>query len=189
MLNCILCQVLHPLPKEAGDDLAAICFSDAPCCADGLPRWDSDLAFRSKASWGYSEQFMDACRAELTVSEPDIREHDFFVLDSGGEVIGFCALMKCDTGDAGEGELIDVFIDPARQQEGHGRRLVEHAKEIARERGWHSLRVAADPNAFEFYASCGAVQVGTVPSESIAGRELPFMKIPLHQPERNPSET
>lgn len=146
----------------------------------------SDLAFRSKASWGYSEQFMEACRVELTVSEPDIRAHDFFVLDFGGEVIGFCALMKYD---GGEGELIDVFIDPARQNEGHGRRLVEHAKEIARERGWHSLRVAADPNAIAFYASCGAVQVGTVPSGSIAGRELPFMKIPLQQPEPKPSET
>jgi len=145
----------------------------------------SDLAFRSKASWGYNAQFMAACRTELTVSEPDLREHDFFVLESEGEVIGFCALMN---GDADEGELADVFIDPARQGEGHGRRLVEHAKETARKRGWHSLRVAADPNATEFYSRCGAVQVGTVPSESIAGRELPLMKIPLPPSNPKPSE-
>ncbi len=28
----------------------------------------SDLAFRSKASWGYGEQFMEDCRDELTIS-------------------------------------------------------------------------------------------------------------------------
>lgn len=41
----------------------------------------SDLAFRSKASRGYSEQFMAECRAELTIREAELRTHQFFVLE------------------------------------------------------------------------------------------------------------
>ena len=136
----------------------------------------SALAFRSKASWGYSKQFMAACRAELTIRESDIRMREFFVLELEGEVVGFCALQ--DRG-GGEGELADVFVEPARKGEGHGRRLVEHAKDAARARGWHSLRVEADPNAAAFYASCGGEQIGTVASGSIPGRRLPLMNITL----------
>ena len=136
----------------------------------------SDLAYRSKASWGYSEQFMAACRAELTVNEADIHAHEFFVHECDGEVVGFCALQECG---GGEGELADVFVEPERKGEGHGTCLVEHAKDAARRRGWHSLRVQADPNAKAFYASCGGTQIGTVPSGSIPGRRLPLMKIAL----------
>jgi hypothetical protein len=48
----------------------------------------SDLAFRSKAYWGYSSEFMEACQAELTVSESDSIPGRYLpefriVLDSG----------------------------------------------------------------------------------------------------------
>jgi N-acetylglutamate synthase-like GNAT family acetyltransferase len=119
---------------------------------------------------------MADCAAELTISEADLNAHQFFVLEFNGEVIGFCALQ--DGGD-GVGELADLFVEPDRLREGHGRRLVEHAKNAARARGWRSLLVEADPNAREFYCSCGGTQIGTVPSGSIAGRRLPLMEIPL----------
>ena len=122
------------------------------------------LALRSKASWGYSEQFMTDCVDELTISEEDIREHAFFVLEEDGDVIGFCGLQALS--DA-RGELIDVFVEPSRLRQGHGRRLIEHAKQ------------AADPNAQEFYRSCGGRQIGTVPSGSIPGRRLPLIEIAL----------
>ena len=64
----------------------------------------SDLAFRSKACWGYSEQFMEDCRGELTISEADIQNHQFFVLECDGAVIGFCALQSC-------GALIVEILD------------------------------------------------------------------------------
>lgn len=134
------------------------------------------LALRSKASWGYSEQFMADCVAELTISGEDIREHAFFVLEQGGDVIGFCALRQSDDG---RGELIDVFVEPSCLRQGHGRRLVEHAKEAARMQGWRSLVVEADPNAQAFYRSCGGRQIGTVPSGSIPGRRLPLIEIVL----------
>jgi N-acetylglutamate synthase-like GNAT family acetyltransferase len=119
---------------------------------------------------------MADCRDELTISEADIQNHQFFVLESDGEVIGFCTLLE---GGERERELAHVFVEPARLREGHGRRLVEHAKDAARARGWHSLLVEADPNAREFYCSCGGAQIGTVASGSIPGRHLPLIKILL----------
>jgi len=136
----------------------------------------TDLAFRSKASWGYSERFMAACRDELTISAADIERDQFFVLECDGEVVGFCALQSCG---ADEGMLADMFVEPGRLRAGHGRRLVEHAKDTARTRGWRSLLVEADPNARGFYCSCGGTQIGTVASGSIPGRHLPLIEIPL----------
>ena len=136
----------------------------------------TDLALRAKAIWGYSDQFMADCVAELTISEADIRTHQFFVLESESNVLGFCALLERGEG---EHELAHVFVESARLREGHGRRLVEHAKDAARARGWQSLLVESDPNAREFYLTCGGTQIGTVPSGSIPGRHLPLIKIPL----------
>ena len=134
------------------------------------------IAIRSKASWGYSERFMADCVEELTISEGDIRAHAFFVLEQDGQVIGFCGLQE---GDGARGELVDVFVDPGHLRRGHGRRLVEHAKGAARARGWRSVVIEADPNAREFYLSCGGRQVGTAPSGSIPGRRLPLIEIAL----------
>jgi N-acetylglutamate synthase-like GNAT family acetyltransferase len=134
------------------------------------------LALRSKASWGYSDTFMAQCVAELTIAPSDLKSDEYFVLESDGEVIGFCALLGADDE---QGELAHVFIEPSHQREGHGLRLVEHAKSVARARGWRRLRVEADPNASEFYRSCGGNEIGTVPSGSIAGRTLPLFEIPL----------
>jgi hypothetical protein len=35
-------------------------------------RWLSELALRSKGHWGYDQAFLDACRAELTLTPQDV---------------------------------------------------------------------------------------------------------------------
>jgi len=136
----------------------------------------TDIALRSKASWGYDEQFMANCVAELTINETDIETHQYFVMESAGAVVGFYALREHGED---EGELADLFVEPAHMRAGYGRRLVEHAKSAAQAHGWQSLLVEADPNAWEFYYSCGGAQIGTVASGSIPGRRLPLIRIPL----------
>ncbi len=69
------------------------------------------LALRAKAIWGYSDQFMADCVAELTISETDIRTQQFFVLESVSEVIGFCALLEGGEREHGWQSLL-VVSDP-----------------------------------------------------------------------------
>lgn len=56
----------------------------------------SELALQSKAHWGYSAEFIAACRAELSYSEEQLRSKHmhFVVLESTGIVIAFYALAR-----------------------------------------------------------------------------------------------
>jgi len=46
----------------------------------------TDLCMRSKAVWGYNKQFMDACRAELTINLGDLNCTEIAVAEEGGFV-------------------------------------------------------------------------------------------------------
>jgi N-acetylglutamate synthase-like GNAT family acetyltransferase len=80
----------------------------------------SELAVRSKAHWGYSHEFIEACRAELSYREEQLRsEHmRFVVLESCAIVIGFYAL----TLQSGQViELEALFVEPRFIGKGFGR--------------------------------------------------------------------
>ena len=53
----------------------------------------SALALRAKAHWGYSPAFMQACRAELTVSSEQIAQGIFVVAEIAQDVVGCYALL------------------------------------------------------------------------------------------------
>ena len=63
--------------------------------------------------------------------------------------------------------------------QGHGWRLLEHAKAEAIARGFSTMIIQADPNATGFYQHLGGRLVGSQPSESIPGRMLPLLEIQL----------
>jgi hypothetical protein len=52
----------------------------------------SELALRSKGHWGYDQAFLDACRAELTLTPEDVLAHRVTVAERDGRVVGFYAL-------------------------------------------------------------------------------------------------
>jgi GNAT superfamily N-acetyltransferase len=85
----------------------------------------SGIDFRAKASWGYSDSFMAACREELTIAEDRVSRHDVFVLERACLLLGFYALVA--QGEA-EAELTELFVEPGHQGQGHGMRLMEHAR-------------------------------------------------------------
>jgi hypothetical protein len=64
-----------------------------PATADELDRL-SALAFRSKASWGYSSGFMNDCRVELTVRVEQL-EGTFVKQDTDANAIGFYTHAAC----------------------------------------------------------------------------------------------
>lgn len=133
----------------------------------------SDVALRSKAHWGYDADFLDACRAELTIRPEDMTSRQVVVAESesAAAVLGFYSI----DGKPPEGELGNLWVVPPSIGTGLGRKLWEHAAETARAGGYTSLRIEADPNAVGFYRAMGAKRVGEAPSRSIAGRALPVL--------------
>ncbi len=132
----------------------------------------SDLALRSKGHWGYEPDFLEACRAELTIDAGRMDTESVWVACDDDVVLGFSALRV----DEGEGELTDLFVDPDHMGSGVGRALWDHTVEQARLGGAARLRIEADPHAEEWYLRRGAVRIGETPSGSIPGRNLPLLE-------------
>jgi len=125
----------------------------------------SALALRSKGHWGYNDSFLAACKHELTIRRGEMATRHVTVAEVDGAVAGHYTI----DGD----ELGQLFVDPAHIGRGVGRALWTHAVGAARALGIHTLAIDSDPFAEGFYLAMGATRVGSVPSGSIPGRELP----------------
>ena len=132
------------------------------------------LALRSKAHWGYGQDFLDRCRPLLTVTEADLAAKLLLVADDGGP-LGFAGLA----GPPPVGELTDLWVEPAVLGRGIGRLLFRHAVQAAREAGMTALRIEAEPNAVGFYRAMGADPAGETPSGLVADRWLPVLRYRL----------
>ncbi|WP_217632515.1 hypothetical protein [Ruania alba] len=67
----------------------------------------SAVAMRSKSHWGYSPEFLEACREELTVSPERCGSGAVAVAVREGRIVGFYAV----DGSPPEGELGALFVD------------------------------------------------------------------------------
>ncbi len=143
----------------------------------------TQLARRSKASWGYPASWLREWESQLTFSADYIRSNPVFVMTDAEDILGVIALEH----DI-EPEIAHLWIDPAWQGQGLGRQLIARALEAAREFGWQFLRIESDPNAQSFYEQLGAVKVGEVKAP-VAGKErlLPVLRL-LVEPERSKAD-
>jgi GNAT superfamily N-acetyltransferase len=132
----------------------------------------SALALRSKAHWGYDREFLDACRADLTLRPEELADRRTVVADTGDGIAGFYTL----DGAPPTGELGNLWVDPAFLRRGVGRRLWEHAMRTAAGLGCTAVLIDADPHAEGFYLAMGAVRVGAAPSTVLPGRLLPRLR-------------
>ncbi len=135
----------------------------------------SQLALRSKGHWGYSPEFLEACRAELTYDAATCGSGRMWVAATGVVVVGFVLLE----GDPPDGELAALFVDPPAIGAGLGRLLLSRGLDAARELGFRRLVLDADPGAEPFYLRQGARRIGETPSGSIPGRVLPHLEFVL----------
>jgi GNAT superfamily N-acetyltransferase len=135
----------------------------------------SELALRSKAYWGYSDEFVESCRAELTYRPEQTVSSRIVVAVVADVVVGFYALA----GEPPVAELDGMFVDPDHIGTGAGGALFEHVLDAARRAGFTALQIGADPNAVGFYERHGAVRIGEEPSASIPGRMLPVLELDL----------
>lgn len=133
----------------------------------------SELAVRSKGVWGYSDEFLDVCRPELTLDSSDVLARRTAVAELGGTIVGFVTI----DGTAPDGELGMLFVAPEAIGNGVGTALFRHAVDTAQHAGFRRLVIESDPNAEPFYRSMGAVRIGSVASAAILGRELPLMEV------------
>lgn len=138
----------------------------------------SDLMLRSKAHWGYSAAFMEACRPVLTITTEYIQTNPVYVIEDDEGVQGVYSLRDLGLLRSLGGRAVDLdvlFIEPRAIGRGYGRRLWLHAVEQARALGYIHMIVEADPNAEEFYAKMGMRRVGERESTVEAGRMLPLL--------------
>ena len=131
------------------------------------------LCFRSKAIWGYDADFMEACREALTISLQDLASSSVQVAEQEGQVIAVAQVILKE----GVASLDKLFVDPDLLRTGAGRTLFEWAQEHARQSGAGTLLIEADPDAAEFYRRMGAIDDGSVASESVPGRLIPRLKV------------
>ena len=143
--------------------------------APGESRFLSDLAMRSKAHWGYSRDFLEACRGPLTVTEAFVRECSVFVLEHEHRIAGFYGMLR-----QGQDVALEfLFVEPTAIGKGIGRQLWQHAISTARHLKARYLLVDADPNAEQFYVEMGAERIGEVRSGVDPGRLLPLLRYPI----------
>ena len=135
----------------------------------------SDLCFRSKAIWGYDEEFMEACRGELSLEPRDLELTSIAVAEHGGKPIGVAQLKVVDD----EADLLKLFVDPNALRSGTGKALLAWATDVARKLGATRLTIESDPDAAPFYRRMGAYDVGQGPSGSVPGRMLPKLAMNL----------
>jgi GNAT superfamily N-acetyltransferase len=135
----------------------------------------SDLCFRSKAVWGYDEEFMEACRGELSFGLRDLEFTPIAVAEHDGKLIGVAQLRVVDD----EADLLKLFVEPGVLRRGTGKALLAWATDVAKKLGARRLTIEADPDAAPFYRRMGAYDVGLAPSGSVPGRMLPKLAINL----------
>jgi GNAT superfamily N-acetyltransferase len=137
----------------------------------------TELALRSKAHWDYDAEFLEACRAELTIVPEYVASHTIFVLEEKGKLLGFYSLER----QADENvELVHLFVEPDAIGKGYGKLLWTHAVEKSRQLGFHEMIIQSDPFAEAFYLAMGARRVGVIASGVLQGRTLPLLRFSLN---------
>lgn len=146
--------------------------------ADELPAL-SQLCFRSKAGWGYDDDFMERCREELSFSKddllPGVSSGGVIVADSEQGILGVSHLLI----DGDMARLEKLFVAPQSMYQGIGSALFLDALSMATLAGATALQLESDPYAEGFYLRMGALKIGDVPSATEEGRVLPLMRIEL----------
>jgi GNAT superfamily N-acetyltransferase len=129
----------------------------------------SALCFRSKAVWGYDNNFMEACRSELSIEPYDLRSTSIVVAEENGKIVGVAQIKVIGS----QADLLKLFVEPAKLRGGVGKALFGWATDKATSMGADNLVIEADPDAAPFYRGRGAQDCGLTPSGSIPGRMLP----------------
>lgn len=140
--------------------------------ADELSR----IALAAKAYWGYPEHWMEVWKPQLTFNPQYFVENESLTAVRDGSLIGFYTLQEKN----GNAWIENLFVLPEWIGKGIGKSLFLHAVDLARQRGYRTLQLEADPNATGFYLKMGMHKIGERQSEVYGQpRTLPVMEMKL----------
>ncbi|VWB41718.1 GCN5 family acetyltransferase [Burkholderia arboris] len=134
----------------------------------------TQLAFLSKAHWGYPREWLDLWQADLTITPEMIEGSMAYVAETDEQIIGFWMRALMDSDEPTPGWL---FVHPDHMGQGVARALWSELRKEAAERGIRCFVIEADPNAVPFYLSLGAEKVGEKASTVIPGRCFPILRV------------
>ena len=129
----------------------------------------TDVAFKAKGYWGYSDRFMNAWKDTLTITVEDIQSKVVYLLEEDKAIKGFyCLCIETK-------ELEALYVTPTYIGQGLGRVLWKDLLLKAQEYGLRGFQFKSDPNAYEFYLKMGAKRIIYVESTVIPLRIYPLM--------------
>ena len=117
-----------------------------------------DIAYQSKAHWGYRAADLARWRDELIVAPGSIESCPTWVARIDDRPVGFAMLEK----GSAQWALEHLWVLPDAMHRGAGRALLLQAVRVAGEHGALALSIDADPNAERFYLASGAHRVGAI---------------------------
>jgi GNAT superfamily N-acetyltransferase len=119
---------------------------------------------------------MEIWKPQLTFSPEYFEENEGWVAEKNGIPIAFYTLQE----KAGNAWIENLWVSPDSIGKGVGKALFLHAVELARQHGYKTLQLEADPNAMGFYEKMGMHQIGKRHSEvENEPRILPIMEMRL----------
>ncbi len=137
----------------------------------------TDLRRRSKAYWGYSQEWVRRVEGDVVVPCGAARGNKLmFVLLEGEQMLGFYSLIRWDRDVM---ELDDFFLDVPYIGKGLGQELWKDLVARSRTLGHTVLHIISDPHSEGFYRKQGACRVGEVISKSDPERILPKLRYRL----------
>lgn len=156
---------------EGGILVRRLSEDEAPALLEEL----TTLVVRSKASWGYDDDFMARFAAGSVTRELVGERRVCLVAFASDRPVGVAVIDDEGT----RAWLEDMWVEPEFFGRGVGRALWDGALEVAHEWDRVSLELESDPNAEGFYLVMGARRTGTRASSVLVGRELPLMRCEL----------
>ena len=136
----------------------------------------SELTYKSKAHWGYSEKQMEKWRDDLQVSARYIENNEVFIIRKSDQIAGYYSFSKVSVSTV---KLDNIFIDPEYIGKGLGLTLMKDFLNSVKKLEVTTVTLDSDPNAEQFYQKFEFKTVGQLKS-SVPNRFLPIMELNLN---------
>ncbi|WP_346894350.1 GNAT family N-acetyltransferase [uncultured Roseibium sp.] len=136
----------------------------------------TDILHRSKASWGYAPERIEAFRNEYRITHATLASLDMVVAEKNGRPVAFAGgKMREDCL-----YLEFLFVVPEAMRQGIGSLLLQRMADRARTFGKNRILLESDYFARPFYENRGFTTLSERPGQMSPDGVIPMMEKPLH---------